>query len=158
MPSLWWVDGVGAIIISAWIISRWVTLTLEQTGKIVGKAAPSDFVATLQMMAMEHHDFIEIDCTRAYHWGARFMVEVRLMPIQHKIVWSCRLYVQVLVSVVLFADFLVTLQTMAMDHHDFIEIDCTRAYHWGARFMVEVGLLLIKPFRNNYQIVIDDLK
>eukprot|EP00611_Tribonema_gayanum_P023730 TRINITY_DN505_c0_g1_i4.p1 TRINITY_DN505_c0_g1~~TRINITY_DN505_c0_g1_i4.p1 ORF type:complete len:381 (-),score=89.65 TRINITY_DN505_c0_g1_i4:315-1457(-) len=79
--SGWWVDGVGAILISIWIISRWVSLTLEQTEKIIGKSAPQEFIVMIEGLANEHHEFIAVDCTRAYHFGARFMVEMEvIMP------------------------------------------------------------------------------
>jgi divalent metal cation (Fe/Co/Zn/Cd) transporter len=38
VPSVWWIDGIGAIVISLWIISRWYGMTKQQAGKIVGRS------------------------------------------------------------------------------------------------------------------------
>jgi divalent metal cation (Fe/Co/Zn/Cd) transporter len=40
----WWVDPVGAILISVVIIFRWVDIIREQTRKIVGHTAPPEFI------------------------------------------------------------------------------------------------------------------
>ncbi len=47
-----------------------------QVNKIVGMGAPNDFVGTLEELANAHHATLEVDVIRAYHFGARFIVEV----------------------------------------------------------------------------------
>jgi divalent metal cation (Fe/Co/Zn/Cd) transporter len=42
--SAWWVDPVGAIVISLVIIFRWVGIINEQVKKIVGYTAPPEFI------------------------------------------------------------------------------------------------------------------
>jgi hypothetical protein len=49
-----------------------------QVNKIVGMGAPVEFVETLEALANTHHEKLEVDVIRAYHFGSRFMVEVRL--------------------------------------------------------------------------------
>ena len=48
--------------------------------KIVGKAAPGDFIEKLEELANAHHDDLELDVIRAYFFGARFIVEVPRCP------------------------------------------------------------------------------
>jgi divalent metal cation (Fe/Co/Zn/Cd) transporter len=38
VSSVWFVDPIGAIVISVWIVSRWAEMTWEQTAKIVGRS------------------------------------------------------------------------------------------------------------------------
>ena len=52
-----------------------------QVQKIVGYKAPKEFVEKVELMAHEHHSLIKVDCTRAYHFGARYNVELEvIMP------------------------------------------------------------------------------
>ena len=52
----------------------------EQVNKIVGMGAPEEFVETLEGLANAHHEKVEVDVIRAYHFGARFIVEVGHPP------------------------------------------------------------------------------
>lgn len=47
--------------------------------KIVGRAAPDEFLATLEAMGDSHHGAMQIDAIRAYHFGSRFMVGACLL-------------------------------------------------------------------------------
>lgn len=49
-----------------------------QVDKIVGKGAPTEFIEQLEDLVNMHHERVEVDVIRAYHFGARFIVEVRL--------------------------------------------------------------------------------
>jgi cation diffusion facilitator family transporter len=75
----WYVDPVGAIVISLWIIWRWVHLTYSQVKKIVGYSAPPEFVQSIEGLAHSHHALLTVDCTRAYHFGPRFNVEMEII-------------------------------------------------------------------------------
>mmetsp|Transcript_16043 Transcript_16043/g.23813 ORF Transcript_16043/g.23813 Transcript_16043/m.23813 type:complete len:333 (-) Transcript_16043:20-1018(-) len=77
--KFWWVDGIGAILISAWIISRWFGLTMDEMEKIIGKSAPEDFISKVEEIASKHHPSIEVDVTRAYHFGANYIVEMEIV-------------------------------------------------------------------------------
>ncbi len=46
-----------------------------QVNKIVGLGAPVEFVTTLEELANAHDANMEVDVIRAYHFGARFIVE-----------------------------------------------------------------------------------
>ncbi|KAK9807039.1 hypothetical protein WJX72_011532 [[Myrmecia] bisecta] len=79
--KLWWIDPAGAILISLWIIYSWMDIVHEQVMKIVGKGAPTEFIAALKEVADSHHESVYVDVIRAYHFGARFIVEVEvIMP------------------------------------------------------------------------------
>lgn len=40
-------------------------------------------------------------------------------------------------------DFIEKLEELANSHHDDLEVDVIRAYFFGARFIVEVGLIFV---------------
>lgn len=42
--SAWWLDPVGAVLISILIISRWGDIISEQVRKIVGYTAPTEYI------------------------------------------------------------------------------------------------------------------
>jgi len=54
-----------------------LTGCMAQVDKIVGKGAPTEFIEQLEDMVNTHHEKVEVDVIRAYHFGARFIVEVR---------------------------------------------------------------------------------
>ncbi len=56
----------------------------------MGIGAPVEFVSTLEGLANAHHENMAVDVIRAYHFGARFIVEARfgstypqLCPVSH---------------------------------------------------------------------------
>ncbi|KAK9817796.1 hypothetical protein WJX72_002302 [[Myrmecia] bisecta] len=75
----WWIDPVGAILIALVIIWRWTCMTYQQVKKVVGSAAPASFIEQVEQLAHEHHELVRVDCTRAYHFGARFNVEMEIV-------------------------------------------------------------------------------
>ena len=79
---LWFVDPLGAVLISLWIVSRWLEIFRDAVDKLCGRDAPLDFYLELQRLAREHHPgLVELDVVRAYSVGARFLVEVEVtMP------------------------------------------------------------------------------
>jgi divalent metal cation (Fe/Co/Zn/Cd) transporter len=50
--TLWWMDPIGAIVISALIIWRWGGVINEQVKKIVGYTAPSEYIDEVNMSVM----------------------------------------------------------------------------------------------------------
>ena len=46
----------------------------------MGKGAPTEFIEQLENMVNTHHEKVEVDVIRAYHFGARFIVEVWQIP------------------------------------------------------------------------------
>mmetsp|Transcript_10411 Transcript_10411/g.14342 ORF Transcript_10411/g.14342 Transcript_10411/m.14342 type:complete len:402 (-) Transcript_10411:66-1271(-) len=79
VSKAWWVDPVGAILISLVIIYRWVQIISEQVKKIVGHTAPQDFIDKVEVVAREHDVRLYVDCTRVYHFGSRFNVEMEIV-------------------------------------------------------------------------------
>lgn len=77
--SCWWLDPVGAIAISLVIIYRWSSMITDQVKKLIGYTAPSEFIEMVNELARNHDDRILLDCTRAYHFGARFNVEMEIV-------------------------------------------------------------------------------
>lgn len=50
-----------------------------QVKKIVGHAAPESFTRAVEALAVAHHEQLVVDCTRAYHFGTRFNVELEVI-------------------------------------------------------------------------------
>lgn len=82
-PSLWWVDPVGAVIISLYIIYSWYHTGQEQIEHLTGKAAPQEFIEELLHLAEHFDERMVVDICRAYHFGPKFLVELEVvMPKQ----------------------------------------------------------------------------
>ena len=54
-------------------------VTDTQVDKIVGKGAPTEFIEQLEDLVNTHHEKVEVDVIRAYHFGARFIVEASIL-------------------------------------------------------------------------------
>jgi len=81
--KLWWCDGVGAILISFYIIYSWFETGKEQIEHLTGKSAPDDFLQELTDLANTFDDrLLVVDTCRAYHFGPKFLVELEVvMPV-----------------------------------------------------------------------------
>jgi cation diffusion facilitator family transporter len=77
--DLWWMDPVGGILISIYIIRSWCMTAVEQVDMLVGKEAHPDFLSTVREMAESHDPNAKLDIVRAYHFGPKFLVEVELI-------------------------------------------------------------------------------
>ena len=75
----WYVDPIAAIVISLVIIGRWAGIMQEQIKKIVGHTAPRDFIDQMEEVARAHDSRLTVDVTRAYHFGARYNVEMEIV-------------------------------------------------------------------------------
>lgn len=76
---VWWLDPIGAILISVVIIYRWYDIISEQVKKIVGHTAPPEFIESVQQLALDHDPRLAVDCLRAYHFGVRYNVELEIV-------------------------------------------------------------------------------
>lgn len=76
---LWYVDPVGALAISLFIVTSWFCIAKEQIDHIVGKGAEPEFIEQVTSMANSHHEFLFMDVIRAYHFGDRFLVEIEVV-------------------------------------------------------------------------------
>eukprot|EP00210_Caulerpa_lentillifera_P006876 g6573.t1 len=72
----WYVDPIGGICISLFIILCWIILADKQIAKIVGLGAPQDFRDKIHQIASQHDGMMEVDVIRAYHLGLRYFVEL----------------------------------------------------------------------------------
>ena len=75
----WYIDPIGAILISLAIIVRWMYVMAEQVRKVVGHTAPPEFIALINKLAIDHDARLQVDCTRAYHFGSRYNVEIEII-------------------------------------------------------------------------------
>jgi cation diffusion facilitator family transporter len=77
--ELWFLDPIGAILISFYIIHSWYMTGKEQIEQLTGKSAPEDFIEELMAIASSFDDRIELDVCRAYHFGPKFLVELEVV-------------------------------------------------------------------------------
>jgi len=77
--DLWWVDPVGGILISIYIIRSWLLTAVDQVNMLVGKEAHPEFLEKVKEMAENHHPDAKLDIVRAYHFGPKFLVEVEMV-------------------------------------------------------------------------------
>jgi cation diffusion facilitator family transporter len=78
-PQLWFLDPVGAIIISLYIIWSWFETGKEQIEQLTGKSAPEDFIEELLEIANNFDERMLVDVCRAYHFGPKFLVELEVV-------------------------------------------------------------------------------
>lgn len=77
--NLWYIDPLGAILISIYIIYSWYMTGKEQIEHLTGKRAPEDFIEELVELANDFDDRIVVDIVRAYHFGPKFLVEIEIV-------------------------------------------------------------------------------
>jgi cation diffusion facilitator family transporter len=77
--QLWFVDPVGAILISLYIIYSWYHTGKEQIEHLTGKSAPEDFIEELLELADNYDERMVVDTCRAYHFGPKFLVELEVV-------------------------------------------------------------------------------
>lgn len=78
-PRLWFLDPVGAVVISLYIIFSWYSTGKEQIEQLTGKCAPEDFIKELHDLASNFDDRMVVDVCRAYHFGPKFLVELEVV-------------------------------------------------------------------------------
>ncbi|PBK67829.1 CDF-like metal transporter [Armillaria solidipes] len=85
----WWIDPMGAIIISCVIIVSWTYTSYIQFGYLAGKAAPHEFTQLVIYKTLMFSDEIkQIDSCRAYHSGEKFLVEVDIVMPSDTPLWK----------------------------------------------------------------------
>lgn len=77
--SAWSADPIGAILMSIYICVNWGSIALEQIDHIVGRAADPDFLASVRELSASFHEKLVPDLIRAYHFGARYLVELEVI-------------------------------------------------------------------------------
>ncbi|XP_005104731.2 metal tolerance protein 9 [Aplysia californica] len=75
-----YVDPIGAIAISIYIVINWWQTGSEQIKMLTGHTARPDFLSKLTWVCVNHHAKIRhIDTVRAFHFGNNFLVEVDIV-------------------------------------------------------------------------------
>jgi|EP00927_Polykrikos_kofoidii_P016210 cation diffusion facilitator family transporter len=77
--ATWWLDPVGGVLISIYIIRSWFLTAFEQVNMLVGKVADPDFLSKVEDIARSHDSNAELDTVRAYHFGPKLLVEIELV-------------------------------------------------------------------------------
>mmetsp|Transcript_12292 Transcript_12292/g.29269 ORF Transcript_12292/g.29269 Transcript_12292/m.29269 type:complete len:455 (+) Transcript_12292:189-1553(+) len=77
--SLWFLDPIGAILISLYIIWSWYETGKEQIEQLTGKSAPKEFIDELYELADHFDQRMQVDTIRAYHFGPKFLVELEVV-------------------------------------------------------------------------------
>jgi cation diffusion facilitator family transporter len=73
----WWIDPMGATILSTLIIVLWLTTAYKEFMHLIGITADTEFQQLITYVSMTHSPMItHIDTVRAYHSGPRLIVEV----------------------------------------------------------------------------------
>ena len=81
LSALWWIDSIGGIGISFYIIYSWWCIGRDEITKLVGKRASDAMLAEIRLTCEKHHSSMEVDVLRAYHIGRNILVEVEvIMP------------------------------------------------------------------------------
>ncbi|CAL8069895.1 unnamed protein product [Calicophoron daubneyi] len=80
LHNLQYLDPIGAILISAYIMYSWYKLGGEQIRNLAGLAADPDFIKKIAFICLNHHAAIErLEMIRAFHFGYHFLVEVHIV-------------------------------------------------------------------------------
>ncbi|KAK9365042.1 hypothetical protein V1509DRAFT_634404 [Lipomyces kononenkoae] len=76
----WWIDPMGAIILSSLIIVLWGKTAYSEFQLLIGVSADAQEQQVITYIAMTHSPLIsQIDTVRAYHSGVRLVVEVDIV-------------------------------------------------------------------------------
>ncbi|TPX71924.1 hypothetical protein SpCBS45565_g00920 [Spizellomyces sp. 'palustris'] len=76
----WWIDPVGAIVISVVILALWTRTAYEQLQQLAGVSASPEFIRFVTYKAMTFDPLIQkIDTCRAYYSGPKIIVEVDIV-------------------------------------------------------------------------------
>ncbi|KAL0936141.1 cation diffusion facilitator 1 [Colletotrichum truncatum] len=76
----WWIDPMGAIILSFLIAGLWLRTAYEEFQLLIGVSAEPEFLQLITYIAMTHSPEVkQIDTVRAYHSGPRYIVEIDIV-------------------------------------------------------------------------------
>jgi cation diffusion facilitator family transporter len=78
--SFWWLDPLGAIFLSVYIIYNWTNTGKEQLSFITGESASNEFLGKLAYIASHHSEKIQcVDTVIALHFGFKLWCEVHIV-------------------------------------------------------------------------------
>ncbi|KAL6693584.1 hypothetical protein J3F84DRAFT_65614 [Trichoderma pleuroticola] len=76
----WWIDPMGAILLSIFTSSIWLYTAFNEFLLLVGVVAPLDMQQLITYVCLTHSDAVEgIDTVRVYHSGPRLIAEVDIV-------------------------------------------------------------------------------
>jgi len=76
----WWIDPMGAIILSCLISFLWLSTAYSEFQLLIGVTADTQMQQWITYISMTHSpDIVAIDTVRAYHSGPRIIVEVDIV-------------------------------------------------------------------------------
>lgn len=78
-PAAWWMDPLGGILISLYIIRSWGIQAMEAVNMLVGQNADPEFIDKVKELASTHSGSATLDTVKAYHFGPKFLVEIELI-------------------------------------------------------------------------------
>ncbi len=80
----WWIDPMGAIILSALIAFLWLRTCYSEFQLLIGVSADTSFLQHITYISMTHSPLIKsLDTVRAWHSGPRRIVEVDIVMDQN---------------------------------------------------------------------------
>lgn len=76
----WWIDPMGAIILSLLISCLWLRTAYSEFQLLIGVSADTSFLQHVTYISMTHSPLItSLDTVRAWHSGPRLIVEVDIV-------------------------------------------------------------------------------
>lgn len=76
----YYLDPIGAIIVSFYILWTWVNTGREHLSKLSGKSAKPEFINRIIKVCIDHDPRIShLDTVYVYHYGTKFLVEVHIV-------------------------------------------------------------------------------
>lgn len=86
----WWIDPMGAIILSLLILGLWLHTSIGEFKLLVGVTADADTLNLITYVAMTHSEHVKaIDTVRAYHSGPRLSIEVDVVMHPQQTLQEC---------------------------------------------------------------------
>ncbi|KAL5015139.1 hypothetical protein ScPMuIL_009409 [Solemya velum] len=75
-----YIDAIGAILISLYILVNWWKTGYAQIKLLTGYTAKPGFLSKITWVCLNHHhDILQIDTVRAFHFGNNFLVEADIV-------------------------------------------------------------------------------
>ncbi|PAV72032.1 hypothetical protein WR25_22464 [Diploscapter pachys] len=76
----YYLDPIGAILVSLYILFTWVKTGREYMIKLSGRSAKPDFINRIIKVCIDHDERISaLDTVFVYHYGTKFLVEVHIV-------------------------------------------------------------------------------
>ncbi|KAK5979845.1 Cation diffusion facilitator family transporter [Trichostrongylus colubriformis] len=82
LGNLYWyyLDPIGAILVSIYILYTWVSTGWDHLSKLSGKSAKPEFINRIIKVCIDHDPRIShLDTVYVYHFGTKFLVEVHIV-------------------------------------------------------------------------------